>query len=217
MSFLSKDNIYGAIWTLLIGLIGFAGGLIWKNYSGPERVIVERIDSKGSIDTTITIFKFEGDSTTLKNLSKYSPKLSVKSASDKNTNNVALIAKPKIKMPSIVERYTEGKIHSYATVEIPRLTFTQNERVEVELMFFNESTLKIISPVYIDLVKESGENSVTSVWEEQFKIEHVNNLIRFSSDFKKGEYKLSVGFYLMDELHQKFPTRYSKTYNIKII
>jgi len=63
-------------------------------------------------------------------------------------------------------------------------------------------TVGKISPIYIDLVKENKDNSVTQIWEEQFRINNINNIIMFSCDFKKGEYKLSIGFYFMDEVHQ---------------
>ena len=89
--------------------------------------------------------------------------------------------------------------------------------IELELKIFNKKTLKKISPIFIDIIKIKNENVSTQIWQEQFKINELNNTIKFSSDFERNEYQLSVGFYLMDELHTKFPPRYMKSFKLKII
>jgi len=205
------------MWALIIAFVGFIGGLIWKNYSGPDRVIIEKDDSKRAVDTTVTIVRFEGDSTTIAALKNYNPKLTVQSSSDNNSAKYASLARPKIKFPDVVEGYTQKPLNTYGTVEIARQTFSKGEMIEIELKLIDKKLLKKISPVFIEVVRKTSQNSVTQIWEEQFKIDAINNTIRFSSDFPKGEYQLAIGFYLMDEIHQKFPPLYSKRMKLKII
>lgn len=217
MEFFKKENIHNAIWALIIALLGFIGGLIWKGYTGPDRVIIEKDESRLSKDTTVTIVRFEGDSSTIIALKNFNPQLTVNSSNDNEAINNASIALHKIKFPSVVEGYIQKPLNTYATVQIPRLTYVKGEMIELELKIFDTKTLKRISPIFIEIVRKTGENSVTQMWEEQFKINHLNNTIRFSSDFPKNEYQLAIGFYLMDEVHQKYPPFYSKRVKLKII
>jgi len=215
--FFSKENLHSALWALLIAFVGFIGALIWKGFSGPDKVIVTKDENYQAIDTTITIIKFEGDSAILEAIRNYNHQLTIDSKKESTNKNIAVISRPKLSMPDIVEGYIKKPINSFASIDVPRKTYTRNEFIEVHLNVFNELTLDKISPVFIEIVKETGVNAVSLIWEEQFKLEHMNNSIRFSSDIKKGEYLLTIGFYLMDELHQKYPPQYSKTYKIKII
>ncbi|MBD0852068.1 hypothetical protein [Maribacter arenosus] len=215
--FFKKENIHNAIWALIIALFAFIGGLVWQSFTGPERVIVEKDENISRKDTTITIIKFEGDSATINAIKNFNPQLSVKSSSDKSIRNTASIARPKIRLPNMVEGYIQKPLNTFASVVIPRLTYSKGEMIELELKIFDEETLKKISPLFIGVVKTNSEKSITQIWEEQFNITDLNNTIRFSSDFGRDEYELSVGFYLMDELHQKYPTRYSKRFKIVII
>lgn len=217
MDFFKKEYIYNAIWALIIAIIGFISGLIWKNYSGPDRVIIEKDESLYSKDTTITIVKFEGDSIAINAFKNFNPNLIVKSSNNNSLANNASIAQHKIEFSNIVKGYTQESLNSYASVEIPRLTYSKGEMIEFEMTIFDNNILKKISPVFIEIVKKTGENSITQVWEEQFKINNINNTIRFSSDFPKDEYQLAIGFYLMDELNQKYPPFYLKRVKIKII
>jgi hypothetical protein len=56
--FFSNENMHSAGWAILIGILSFIGGILWKHFDGPDEVkIVGNITSKK--DTTITIIKFE--------------------------------------------------------------------------------------------------------------------------------------------------------------
>lgn len=38
--FFSKSNVYPTVWSILVGLLAFIGGLFWKGIAGPDEVVV---------------------------------------------------------------------------------------------------------------------------------------------------------------------------------
>lgn len=215
--FFDKNNLHNATWAIIIALLGFVGGLVWKNFSGPDRVIIERDESYHNSDTTITIVKIEGDTSALSLLNMYNLKSSISSTKQNSISNSASIVKPKFELPGIVEGYLQSSISSFATVEIPRSTYSKDEMVEITLKVLNNETIKKISPVFVDIVKQTGKNSVTFIWGKQFRISNLENTIRFSADLSKDTYEMTVGFYLMDEIQQKYPPLYLKKFELRVI
>jgi hypothetical protein len=262
--FFSKTNIYPTIWAIIVGLLAFMGGLVWKSYTGPDEVVILNRDN--SKDTTITVIQFKPDqeyfnqltnltrksvrrqfaksqtnekkinldsltlniakeyqlkfdSLRLNNAQAINPitndKIVSTSVVDANPTN-SKIKKPKFKMPSTVGGYVEGKVNSFASIALNATEFSKKEKVNINLEFFNKSTLDKITPVFIDLVEPKGPNSVYQVWSEQYEINELKNIIIFSADFKPGKYILTIGFYLIDGINTKYPVFYSKKYNIEI-
>lgn len=70
--FFSKSNLFPAIWALVVGLIGFFGGLIWDNISGPDEVMV--LNQGVETDTTVTIIEFKPDKDYFDNLTQMTAK-----------------------------------------------------------------------------------------------------------------------------------------------
>jgi hypothetical protein len=264
--FLSRSNIYPALWAIIVGILGFVGALIWKSWTGPEEVIVlnNRDNSK---DTTVTIITFIPDNDYFDQVNKLTSKtiqkqfvnskspemkmtvdslsnsiakeyqlkfdsllLATKLSTQQNVNdklislpskdeslNMAQIKRPKYKMPSIVSGYSQGIINPFASISINNTKFNQKEKISLSIDFYNKSTLEKITPIYVDIVEPKSSNSVYQIWSEQYEILNTNNTITFSADFKPGNYELSIGFYLIDDLNTKFPTFYRKKYKIEII
>jgi hypothetical protein len=262
--FFSRSNIYPTVWSLIVIILGFIGGLFWKNITGPDEVVV--LNKGTEKDTTVTIIQFKPDQEYFENLTNLTaksvkkeyannqtsqkkktidsltlviakdyqlkfdsfrlkaseipmPQIENKIVSNPSTetkNNNSKIQRPQFKLPKIVEGYVEGKTNSFATISINSNEFKRKERVIINLDFFNKSTLEKISPLFIDIVEPKTENSVYQIWSEQYEINELQNIISFSSDFKPGKYTLTVGFYIKDELNKKYPTRYSKKYNIEV-
>ena len=182
-----------------------------------KRAIQNKDENQKSIDTTITIVRIEGDTSAFKALENYNKQLEIVSKNNANKVNYLPIARPKLEMPHMVKGYTKYSLNSYAQVKIPRKTFSKNEFITLDLNFISEETLEQISPVFIEVVKVNDKNSVTLIWEQQFKATELNNKIKFSSSFAKGEYRLTIGFYFMDNIHEKFPKQYAESFDIKII
>lgn len=262
--FFSKTNIYPTIWAIIVGLLAFIGGLIWKTYTGPDEVVVLNRDN--SKDTTVTVIQFKPDQEYFNQLTNLTSKSVKKQFAKSQTNEKKInldsltlsiakeyqlkfdslrlntaqainpitndkiestpvgdanssnskIKRPKFKMPSTVEGYIEGKVNSFASISLNATEFSKKEKANVNLDFFNKSTLDKITPVFIDLVEPKGPNSVYQIWSEQYEINELKNIITFSADFKPGKYILTIGFYLLDGLNTKYPTFYSKKYNIEI-
>jgi hypothetical protein len=71
-NFFSRSNIYPTLWSLIVVILGFIGGLFWKSITGPDEVVVL---NKGSVkDTTVTIIQFKPDQEYFKNLSNMASK-----------------------------------------------------------------------------------------------------------------------------------------------
>lgn len=126
------------------------------------------------------------------------------------------LQRPLFKLPAIVEGYVASKTNSFATISINSTEFKRNEKIIINLDFFNKQTLHKITPLFIDIVEPKTKNSVYQIWSEQYDINDLKNIISFSTDFKPGKYILNVGFYIKDELSKKYPTRYAKKFNIEI-
>ncbi|GAB2625848.1 hypothetical protein [Belliella aquatica] len=136
--------------------------------------------------------------------------------SSETKGNNSKLQRPLFRLPAIVEGYVEGKSNSFATISMNTSEFKRKDKVEISVDFFNNSTLDKITPLFIDIVEPKTENSVYQIWSEQYEIKELRNVISFSADFKRGKYILTIGFYLKDELNQKYPVRYARKYNIEI-
>lgn len=271
-SFLSKAYVYPSIWAIIIGLLGFLGGMIWKNWSGPDKVIVlnREPNNSNSKDTTITIIRFQPDEKYFNNLAKMTSRemqktyqngdkksktkedldsLSTQIAKEYQLKydslsllimkkeiktplvssnilslpdiipnyNVSQINRPKFKMPSTVEGYSEGLINSYASFILNSTLFNKKDKIEISIDFFDRTIIDNLTPVFIELVEPKTANSVYFIWGEQYQIRSKRNMITFSADFKLGKYLLTIGFYQLDEINRKYPPFYCKRYNIEII
>lgn len=263
--FFSRSYIYPAIWAVVIGLLGFGSGLIWRNLSGPDEIVI--LNNQFEKDTTVTIIEFKPDDKYFDNLakmtgmsmdkkhptdqpkqkhktidsitfaivqeyqSKYdSLRLQVSKISNpqvhgqiiskpsaKISHGHSQIQRPLFKFPEIVGGYVNGKINSFATISLNSNEFKRQDVISISLDFFNTQTLGMITPIFIDIVEVKTENRFFQIWSEQYKINELKNIISFSSDFPPGNYTLSVGFYMKNELDEKFPRRYAKKYHIEII
>lgn len=262
--FFSKSNIYPTIWAIIVGLLAFVCGLLWKNISGPDEVMV--LNNRTEKDTTVTIIQFKPDQEYFENLTKMTsksvkkqyatnqpsqkketidsltlaiakdyqfkfdslrlkvsefpiPKVNDKIISSPSSDikiSNSKLQRPLFKLPAIVEGYVQNKTNSFATISINSVELNRKDRVNINLEFFNKQTLKNITPLFIDIVEPKTENSVYQIWSEQYEINELKNNISFSADFKPGKYILTVGFYFMNELNIKYPTRYAKKFNLEI-
>jgi hypothetical protein len=127
------------------------------------------------------------------------------------------IKRPKFKMPAIVSGYTTEQINSYATANLNSSIINRKEQIEITLDFFDQAIINKITPIIVSIVQAKGENSLYYIWGEQYELKGKRNMIVFSADFKPGKYELEIGFYLLDDLDKKYPTYYSKKFNIDII
>lgn len=262
--FFSRLYIYPAIWAIIIGLLGFSSGLIWRNLSGPDEIVV--LNNRFEKDTTVTIIEFKPDDKYFDNLAKMTSmsmdkKHSTDQLNQKNKTidsisfaigkefqsiydslnlmvaNVAYsqghgeiiskpsalknyghsqIQRPLFKLPETVGGYVNGKINSFATVTLNSNKFKRKDVISISLDFFNKQTLGMMTPLFIDIAEPKAENSYYQIWSEQYRINELKNNISFSSDFPPGNYILSVGFYMKNELDEKYPRRYAKEYYIEV-
>ncbi len=72
-NFFSRSNIYPALWAIIVGIICFVGGLLWKSFAGPEKVLVLN-DRDNSKDTTVTVITFKPDNDYFNQINKLTSK-----------------------------------------------------------------------------------------------------------------------------------------------
>lgn len=175
--------------------------------------------SRKKIDSlSLSIFKtyksnFDSLKSTLAKIDELKYKLP---SSLKGSTSVLIVQRPKFEVPKIVEGYTQGKINSLANLTINKLDFNTKENIIINLDFFGSQGFNNLTPIYVDLVEPKTANSVYHIWGEQYRINGIENTIVVNSDFKPGKYKLSVGFYKLDEINAKYPIFYSKEFEISI-
>src|SRR3989339_605936 len=216
MGLFKKENIQNFFWGIILTIVGFGGSQLWNYFDGPQKVFVTNVSGKTK-DTSITLIKIEGDTTFIKYL-KNSGNLNFNatSKSDETQNTLVTINDNKLKFPKIVEGYTQNSLNSFCVVSIPRFTYTKNEILQLGLKFFNNNSVAKISPIMISIMRRENKNAYDLLWEQQFTVKGINNTVQLPTNFNVGTYDLIIGFYLMDELNQKFPPFYSKTITITV-
>ena len=207
-TFFSKKNIQSAVWALVIAFVCFIAGKFWGQVSGPEKVIVEKIESY-PIDTSYTIIQIQGDSNLIDAV------ISKNQSNPKDEITYSKIAKNKLNKYQF-KGFLQKDINSYANINLPRKTYSQNETIKVEVELFDKTNLDKISPLVISIMKRE-EDSFVQLYEEQFQLNSTKNTIRFSSGFKPGNYTMSIGFYFMDDLHEEYPPFYKRNMMITIL
>lgn len=138
------------------------------------------------------------------------------SSNPSETDNTASTNRPRFSLPTIVSGYAQGKVNSYATININKTEFGTTDFIEISTDFFNSAVLDKITPLFVDIVKRKTENSVYQIWSDQFRPSGNKTKIKISASFPPDTYDLTIGFYILDELNSKYPTFYSKKFIIKI-
>jgi len=201
----------------MTAIIGFIGGQAWNYFNGPEKVIVSNFGDR-SKDTTISIVKIDGDTSLIKFLKNNDNlNLSISSTTDASSNILLNPAIPQLIFPKIVEGYTKASLNGYGLANVTRSTYSRNEVLKISLKLFNPETLDKISPIFMDIQRKISNNSYNLLWNQQFKAKGIDNIVQLSTNFEPGNYQLTIGFYLMDEVNQKFPPFYSQVFTITII
>lgn len=239
-SFFSRNNINTAVWTIAVALLAFGSGLVWNHFfSKPEKVYVT--NDLNRRDTVVNIIRVVGDTSIYdkvkriereridnyeKNLKKITQeydklvdsinyKIEIKNTVPKSYITASVL-RPKFYMPKIVEGYHQGSISSFAKTECPKKTVKSGEIITLKIDLLDKKWIGKITPLFIDIVKRKSKNSVYQIWSEQYEIIGERVMIPFVADFEKGDYQLTFGFYLKDEINKKYPTFYRRTCNLSI-
>lgn len=239
-SFFCKKNINAAIWTIIIIFLSFVCSLIWNNiYSKPQQVFVTNKRSRK--DTIVNIYKIIGESSNFNNIESiekkgnYSYEKKVNEISQKynklinlldtkgkvdslesNSYFIAPILRPKFYMPKIVEGYHLGSMSSFARTDYSIVNIKAGEIATIKLELLDIKWIGKTTPLFVSIEKKISNNSVLIVWSEQYEIVVQKNIIKFVVDLEKGDYSLTFGFYLKNEINKKYPTFYKKTCKLMI-
>ena len=138
------------------------------------------------------------------------------SSNPSETDNIASTDRPKFTLPTIVSGQSQGKVNSYATININKTEFSPTDFIEITTDFFKSTILDKITPLFVDIVKRKTENSVYQIWSDQFRPGGSKTKVKISASFPPDTYDLTIGFYIVDELNTKYPTFYSKKFTVII-
>jgi hypothetical protein len=140
---------------------------------------------------------------------------------EQNESNAPFITaqlnRPKFPMPSIMKGYHNETLNSFALATINKTTFDKKEFIELSLKLLGDIIWDKTTPIYVEIVQRKTPTSVYMVYGEQFQPSSKNVNIKIASSFESGEYELTFGFYLINELNQEYPAFYSKKFKINIL
>lgn len=144
-----------------------------------------------------------------------------KSLVDQNESSspfvTAQLNRPKFPMPSIIKGYHNETLNSFALATINKTTFDKKEFIELSLKLLGDIIWDKTTPIYVEIVQRKTPTSVYMIFGEQFQPSSNNVNIKIASSFESGEYELTFGFYLINELNQEYPAFYSKKFKISIL
>ena len=191
--FFSKTNLYPTIWAIIIGLLAFLGGLIWKNWTGPDEVVVLNKDV-GNKDTTVTIIQFRADEKYFEELTKLTSRKAVKRqlSSDKSRTKKTVDS-----ISIAIAKEYQSKFDSL------RLTLRNSEEAKVNLESVstketNSNSIKIKRPKFI-------MPSVVEGYTEG-KINPYASVAINSYEFKRGEMvTLKIDFFNQSTIDKMTP------------
>jgi hypothetical protein len=214
--FFSKQNIYKAIWALLIALVGFVGGKIYQGVYGPQKVV---IDSKSS-PVYVKIHETDSDKLAkeigsirkdISNIKVYSDYLGGKD----NAINKSLPTK--YELPKNVKGY----------FVVPILGVTDSSRVDskhakgkpiiISFSLRDKNLLSNATPTIVEILRIVSKAEVMQVLRNDYELLYGKNNILIDVDLLKGEYKLRYGYFMKDELRNEFPNFYSKEFDFKVL
>lgn len=205
----------------LESLSNMTASKIQKQYSKPQENVNQKETAKSIALSISKEYQLKFDSLRIATQASLKDKPQVNDnlisiPSGNPSSYIAQLKRPRYKMPSIVEGYVGGQINSYGSITINSNEFFKKDKVVLTIDFLNKSTLEKITPFFIEVTELKTENSYYYVWGDQYEIKDLKNVLTFSADFKPGKYRLTAGFYINSELNTKYPTFYSRKFNIEI-
>lgn len=129
---------------------------------------------------------------------------------------IAEVNRPKFPLPKIITGYRSEGINSYAIATLNKTEFSKNEIIEICINLIGNNIWDKATPIYVELVNRIRPTSVYHIYGEEFQAVGKLTQINLSSSLEPGNYELTVGFYLVDEINQEYPPFYSKKFNITI-
>lgn len=125
---------------------------------------------------------------------------------------------PRFVLPDTVEGYLLANIDNFASANCPPKEIMPGALIDLTIEIVNDSLLKLVTPLFVTLLDVRADRSVLQVYREQFAVlPGGKNLIRLIANFPYGDYQLIYGFYLKEQLNEKYPRFYGRRCRFKVV
>jgi hypothetical protein len=227
--FFSRKHLVQSGWVLLLSFVCFVSGTLFNFYSGPDKVIVTNSENQEPILVRFEKKTEKPESDVKDYISSLNAEIKLLreilinqdlhyNNDDKEAERIVpnQIQSPKYILPENVEGYSPVAFIGVTDSNCPKTVLKKNEPMIVQFKLLDKSILSRTTPIFFDIVKTTSETSVLEVFSQQFEIKNGLNIIYALIDLPVGEYQMSYGFFLRNELEKKYPNFYSKKCEIII-
>lgn len=231
--FLSREHLIAAGWATVIGVLAFLGGRSVDWLGGPDEVYV--INPPTGLDTVIVVHLGDPDSTdqiatrleavvreveALRHQVSLTPPPTIVVAGTDTTvanllrpNSVAL---PRFELPARVEGYTLRRAGQFLDWQCPKDGVEQGTVLSILFRVLDEAVIPRATPMFVDVHRRLTERSVYLLFHEQYELRPGWNRIDFVADFEPEEVEVKLGFYLREEVNQKYPPFYRSQCSVTV-
>lgn len=155
--------------------------------------------------------------TLLDTLADSSSFIQASDSSDSENVRISPVYFPRYVLPDTVEGYLLTSSENYLISNCPGKKILRGAPLDLKFKFIDDSLLNIMTPIFVTILEVRQDQSVIQVYREQFLALPGKNLIRLSADFPPGNYQVIYGFYLRDQLNEKYPRLYGKRCRVKVV
>ena len=125
---------------------------------------------------------------------------------------------PRFVLPDTVAGYLLTNIDNFAAANCPPKEILPGALIDLTVQVHDDSLLKVVTPLFVTLLEIRPDRSVMQVYREQFAVlPGGKNLVRLTAHFPYGNYQLIYGFYLKDQLNDKYPRFYGRRCRFKVV
>lgn len=143
--------------------------------------------------------------------------LSVQTADSTDSVFVSPPYSPRYILPDTVEGYLLTGLGNSVISNCPNKEVLRGASMDIRFEFLDDSLLNVMTPIFVTILEVRPDRSVIQVYREQFLVMPGKNLIQLQADFPPGSYQIIYGFYLRDQLNDKYPRLYGKRCRIRVV
>jgi hypothetical protein len=227
--FLSPSNVHRTLWSILLAVLAFGAGLVWKHFTGKDKIVVastedgakplvvrvERTSDDPALQTNDRIGALADEVRRLREqiptTLKASPGHRLPSkALPIQDGSFALNALqiPAFHMPVAVKGYTEDSLAGFGRANCPQKELVRGDSLVFRLSTYPVVNIDELTPLFLAIIRRTSPNNTLVLLERQFVLRSGVNQIEIQFDYPPGNYDLRLGFYVRAELKTEYPNLY---------
>ena len=127
------------------------------------------------------------------------------------------IAKPPFSIPTAVKGYQPVAVAKLVTPSCPPTQLSSGAPLQFTFIIRDASLIREATPFFFRAIRLQPDGSPQlQVFEQQYAMRLGTNILDPEISLRPGDYSLSYGYYLRDELGQEFPKYYSQECRVQI-